>query len=332
MSLLDNAEIKKLIINLDNGIMCFTYGVIIMKDENKKSLGFILLKPAVKAALLSIFTILIGILTSIITNWYNDYFHIIILIISIIICLLYILIMIFYAKEETNLHKAYGELKNQNEAYAQIMLNFATTFKVNSKEINTVARYYNGVEGCNQLEWHFDTICQALCGKVYEIVCKVAEHGDCFTVSYIKRMNDSKNVKMVAYNVQSMQPHIYDQERSIAEDNPFLDIQLFKKSNPAPTICATPDDIISAGFKYKCEADRKRYKQYIGVPVFCTGTYMDGLLQVIVESDSILKSEERDLVYFVEKILIPYEYLFLLFRKIDKVIVSKNRFMEDKDE
>ena len=59
---------------------------------------------------------------------------------------------------------------------------------------------------------------------------------------------------------------------------------------------------------------------------------MDGLLQVIVESDSILKSERRDLVYFAEKILIPYAHLFLLFSKIDKVIVSKNRFMEDKDE
>ncbi len=307
------------------------------KDNYKNDINTFLLKPKTKAFIIAVFTIVIGILTSLITNWSNDILHWILLVVMIVVCIGYILIMVYYATKETNLHKAYGEMKNQNEAYAQTMVNLATTFKINSSAINLVARYFNEEGKSSHLEWHFDTICQSLCREIYEVVCRIAESGDDFSVSYIKRVdngtNDSIVVKMIAYyNDGLVQPHIYNKERCIKEDTPFLDLRLFEKSNPNPMVLPTPQDIIRAGFKYESEEDREKYKQYIGIPVFCTGTHMDGLLQVVVENDSKLKSKQRDLEYFARKTLIPYAHLFLLFSKIDKVIVSKQKFMEENHE
>lgn len=307
------------------------------KDNDNSTINAFLLKPTVKAAIISIFTIIIGILTSLITSWSNDILYWIFLFCMIIVCIGYILIMVYYSTKETNLHKAYGEIKNQNEAYAQIMVNLATTFKINSNAINIVAKYFNGEEKSNHLEWHFDTICQSLCREIYEVVCRIAESGDDFSVSYIKRIDNGTNdiivIKMIAYyNDGLVQPHIYDKERCIKEDDPFLDLRLFEESNPDPKVLATPQDIIRAGFRYKCQEDIEKYKQYIGIPVFCTGTHMDGLLQVVVMNDSKLKSKRCDLEYFARKTLIPYAHLFLLFSKIDKIIISKQKFMEDNHE
>lgn len=303
------------------------------KDNDNNFIIAFLLKPTVKVTIITIFTIVIGVFTSLISSWSNKVFYCRLLI-MFFVCLVYILILIFYATKETNLNKAYGEIKNQNEAYAHIMANLATTFKTNSNAINLVARYINGKEKISQLEWHFDTICQSLCKEIYEVVCKIAECGDDFSVSYIKRIdkgtNDDIVVKMIAYyNDGLVQPHIYDKERCIKEGDPFLDLRLFEKSNPDPMVLPTSQDIIKAGFKYKSEEGREKYKQYIGIPVFCTGTHMDGLLQVVVNNDSKLKSKKRDLEYFARKTLIPYAHLFLLFSKIDKVIVSKQKFMEE---
>ena len=307
-----------------------------MHNDGKILLSF-LLKPTVKAVIIGVCTIVVGLLTSFVASWENDNLHFIGAFFLFLVCLFYLGFMIFYATNETNLHKAYGELKNQNEAYALTMANLATTFKHNSVSINLVARYFAGVEDITHLEWHFDTICQTLCEKIYEVICKIRETGEDFSVSYIKRINTGKNddivVKMIAYyNDGYVQPHIYDQKRTAKEPNPFLDIRLFEESNPDPVVLLNPREIINSGFHYKCEKDRDRYKQYIGIPVFCSGTHMDGLLQVTVENNSILKSEKRDLEYFAKKTLIPYAHLFLLFSKVDKVIISKQRFLEDKNE
>ena len=305
--------------------------------DDDSLISIFLLKPTVKVTIISVLTILLGIVTSLITSWQNDTLHWILFVVMLLICIGYILIMIYYATKETNLHKAYGEIKKQNEAYAQIMVNLATTFRINSNSINLVARYFNEEEKSSHLNWHFDTICQSLCREIYEVVCRIAENGDDFSVSYIKRIDDGTNddivVKMIAYyNCGLVQPHIYDKERCIKEDNPFLDLRIFDESNPDPKVLATPAEIIKAGFKYNSEEDREKYKQYIGIPVFCTGTHMDGLLQVVVMHDSKLKSKKCDLEYFARKTLITYAHLFLLFSKIDKIILSKQKFMEENHE
>ena len=307
------------------------------RSENKE-IEKLLTKPSVKAIVLAIFTIIIGLGTSYIVSWKCDYLHFIVGIILILLILLYLSLLGYYATKETNIHKEKETLEKQNKAFATTMSNLTSSFKTNAALINNYSKYFEGAISYDSvMKFNLDSVASSLCHDIYDIICRIAELGEDFSVSYTKTIeygdNTVKKVKMIAYNNDgNRQPNVFDDVRSVIDnEDAYLDLRLFKKANPDPKILKTLEEV-QKEFHYKNGTDRDKYVQYIGVPVFCDGHKMDGLLQVTVMKGSILKEQERDLIFVARKYLIPYSNLFLFFSKIDKLLKLQKAYMEVQNE
>ena len=100
----------------------------------------LLLKPPVKAGVLAIFTIAIGILTSAAVNHYNKWFMWVAL---IVLVALYIWVLIAYTKKETNLIVQINDLTSNNAEAQKLFKIFQTSTqglnamcKISAKQTN----------------------------------------------------------------------------------------------------------------------------------------------------------------------------------------------------
>lgn len=309
-------------------------------DELKK----LLLKPQVKAGILAIFTIGIGILTSAAVNHYDKWFMWAAL---GLLVLVYIVILIGYTKNETSLIAKISELTNNNTEAQKLFKVFQTSTqglnamcKISAKQTNMKIHEIEeqGKIFCDN--WNFEIASGLVCKQIYDqVICHIFENNGYngiadIEVEYVTLVENKpkKNrkpktlIKLCGFYHPSRQnPSLYGVKRETIQkgkDNKlYHDGMLFEKKKNAVDILMTREEIVA---EFTSLADHNDYCQYIGIPVFCdtvsNGNKMVGLLEIVCHNNCYLSNNRDDIKKYVDFYLSPYISLLLLLFKNDKAL------------
>ena len=310
-------------------------------EEVKK----IVTKPTVKAAILAIFTIAIGVLTSATVNNYTNW----IMWISLVgLVVLYIFILIGYTKRETNLNTKIDELTTDNAEAQKLFKIFQTSMqglnamcKISAKQTNMKIHEIEeqGKIFCDN--WNFDIASSLVCQQIYDqVISHIFENNGYngiadIEVEYVTLVENEKRknrkprtlIKLCGFYHPSRQnPSLYGVKRETIQkggkDNKlYHDGMLFESKRNAVDILMTKEEIAAA---FTSLADHNDYCQYIGIPVFCdtvsNGNKMVGLLEIVCHNDCYLSHNRDDIKKYVDFYLSPYVSLLLLLFKNDKAL------------
>ena len=304
----------------------------------------LLLKPPVKAGVLAIFTIAIGILTSAAVNHYNRWFMWVAL---IVLVALYIWVLIAYTKKETNLISQINELTSNNAEAQKLFKIFQTSTqglnamcKISAKQTNMKIHEIEeqGKIFCDN--WNFDIASSLVCQQIYDQVIRhICENNGYngiadIEVEYVSLVESKQKknrkpktlIKLCGFYHPSRQnPSLYGVKRETKQkgkDNKlYHDGMLFEKKKNSTDILMTKEEIAA---EFTSLADRNDYCQYIGIPVFCdtvsNGNKMVGLLEIVCHNDCYLADNRDDIKKYVDFYLSPYISLLLLLFKNDKAL------------
>ncbi len=296
-----------------------------MRKKNSKINKF-LSHPFVKAFLLGGITILIGGICSALGIWdYNSdpYFigKIIALICSVI---LYVFILAYYSTYETNERKSAFIYQKQNEAFEEFMSGLMSLCKQTAEGANQVIRNIVETGEANLRLWNFDKACFWVCQNVYVLLCKIGNGKD-FEVVYDRLMEEKqeKTIVLNSYANRNLnRPSVYGKPRKIKEDE-FHDSKLFFINRSDIEVIIGTDEI-DKEFGYNPQnrrtRNKKKYNQYIAIPVFCHDEKMVGLLEIICLEKSSLGNSEKEIQENVSKYFIAYTFLLLLLHKLEKAL------------
>lgn len=293
------------------------------------------LKPPVKACLLGMLTIIVGILSNVATSkgiwWVWAVFGV--LAVSDIVTLF------LYAKADNSLLKELDETKEYCNAISTSLQSYVTSLqgvteicKFCAQKANVQVHEIIEKSRLDCTTWNFDVASESVCKAIYEYVLKNfgVEETDAgivdIEVAYVKleegnkRQNLPDRISLCGhYHPTRNGPKIQGKKRDI-DQNGYYDAQLFYKNVDSPDILLNPDEIQSA-FKGKNNNDRS---QFLGIPVFCSTSdntsKMVGLLEIVCHGKSILSTDRVMLEKMANLIFTPYAYLFLLLFKMDKAL------------
>lgn len=290
-------------------------------------------KPQIKNILLAIPGIIIGAICSAMGSWdiRNLYFWI--KVVCALICLvLYIILLIFYSTNEVNERRIKKILKEQINAYEEVMISIDNICKECSSGVNS-ALHEILEEGKYKFKiWNFDKACMLTCSHVYNLLVKLSGGSKDFGIAYIKLEENVKpetKIRMCGFANQNMhKPSIYGKSRPFNNDDDrnYHDTDLFKIGKSDIEIIMGSDkidEVFSYTSKQSRKENRKKYNQYIAIPVICDDTKMIGLLEIICFNDVKLATTDKELKELASKYFVPYSYLMLLLHKMEKALLAK---------
>lgn len=284
-------------------------------------------KPIVKNIILSVLTLIIGGLCSALGSWnYTEKYFKIKFICLVLFSLLYIAMLIYYSTKEINLSKANEQLSKQNEAFNNAMAGIITICKQSSGSVNTIIHNIISDGKIDLNIWSFDIVCKQVCKEIYDLVCSLHGKSKDFSVSYIKLIEDTNTICMNSFANQNMQkPTIFNKSRKINDMSAYHDAELFQRGKSDFEILLNKEAIKDA-FKFSNnenkEKNKKKYNQYIAVPVFCNDSKMIGLLEVMCLNKTVLANTEEELNEIISKYFVPYSNLILLLHKLEKSLLA----------
>lgn len=291
----------------------------------------ILNKPVVKNLLLSLIVLIIGGICSALGSWdyKSDKAFWIKFILLILFGVIYIVLLAYYSTKEVNLNKINRLLQNQNKAFEDIMIGIISICKQSATEINTTIHNITSSGKIDLQIWSFDKASNWICKEIYNLLCDLHGNSKDFSVGYI-RLNESikpeTDIYMSAYANKNMQkPTIFGKNRKITDPHGYHDTELFK-INKSDIEIILGNDKINEVFIYenneRQRKNRKKYSQYIAIPVFCDDTKMIGLLEITCLKETVLANNENELEELVAKYLVPYSYIMLLLHKLEKALLA----------
>lgn len=290
-------------------------------------------KPQVKNVLLGVLTLVIGAFCSALGSWdkLTTSFWIKVSI-AIILTIIYIVLLIFYSTSEVNERRIKEILEHKVKAYEEIMVGIDLICKQSASDVNSVIHEIMDEGYFNPKVWNFDKASRGVCWRIYALLGHLSEGSKDFVVSYVKLEEDTKpeiEISMNAFANQDMhKPSIYGIKRRIDtdDDRNYHDVELFRlgKSDIEVIIGSEKiDEVFSYNSKQDRKKNKKKYNQYIAIPVFCNDTKMIGLLEIVCLNETQLGINEVEVREIASKYLVPYSYLMLLLHKLEKALIVK---------
>lgn len=290
-------------------------------------------KPLVKNLLLSILVLIIGGICSAMGSWdrINDklfWYKLFALVVSAIV---YIVLLVFYGTKEVNNRRVISILKNQNSAYDELLANIISICKETASDVTTVIRQIKNSGIINLETWNFDKACNAACRSVYNITKNICGSAD-IAVAYV-RLDDSEYPAKKIYlnsfaNQTHLRPSIFGKKRIFSEEYPnsYHDVDLFRSGSSEIEIVIGNENIdnIFAYTDKGSHADgKKKYSQYVAIPVFCKDEKMVGLLEIVALNDAKIGLNVNEVREVALKYFVPQSYLFLLLYKLERSLLAK---------
>lgn len=292
-------------------------------------------RPVVKNILLGVLVLIIGGICSALGSWdFKNDKYIILKIIALIVFLAgYIFFLAYYTTKEVNTNRVIGELEKQNKAFEDAMVGIISICEQSSKNINTIIHEVIDEGVINLHIWNFDIGCRLICEKIYNLLCNLHGSSKDFGVCYVRLVEGEgieDEVYMNAFFNQNLsEPSIHKRRRKINDKNGYHDLELFEKNKADIEIVIGKENInqlFSWDSNESRRKNRKKYNQYIAIPVFCSkeaGGKMVGLLEIVCLHDTELAKTEDEIKEIASKYFVPYAYLLLLLHKLEKAIIAQ---------
>lgn len=193
-----------------------------------------------------------------------------------------------------------------------------------SEDIYEVVKSAKTTGHINLHHWNKKSFYDFICRSLHEYICGFSMQSGDFSVSIITRSyhDDETFYFMISRSLKSKgKPKIYLNEISESIAKNYFYGKLFIKNNPEPIILNKEEIDHNFFFSSTSSANKNKYSQYIGIPVFCSGNNMIALLQIIAHKNSIISKNEKELEQIISTILSLYSNLILLGDKIEKIML-----------
>jgi len=174
--------------------------------------------------------------------------------------------------------------------------------------------------------WSYKNICDFVCSSLYKLLVALAENGENFSVSVIVSeepigKKKHKKLLMLSYDgYNKTKPNIFNRALTLDSAKKYFYAKLFISENPEVT-CLMNSREIDSKFHFKENSSKRgKYSQYIGIPIFCDGNKMIGLLQILAHGNSIISSDEKEMWDIINSYCIAYSNFILFAEKVEKGI------------
>lgn len=147
------------------------------------------------------------------------------------------------------------------------------------------------------------------------------------------RLDDSEYPAKKIYlnsfaNQTHLRPSIFGKKRIFSEEYPnsYHDVDLFRSGSSEIEIVIGNENIdnIFAYTDKGSHADgKKKYSQYVAIPVFCKDEKMVGLLEIVALNDAKIGLNVNEVREVALKYFVPQSYLFLLLYKLERSLLAK---------
>lgn len=300
----------------------------------------VLMKPVVKAVIMTLFTTAISILVGMLGTWDSNLPGFWGKLIGLaVVVILYMVILAWYATAEVNRRRTIEVLEQQVEAFTDMVINIIAACETNASDINRCIHRVNDTHKIDPNIWDFKKASRGLCKLIYDSICKLGKSRE-YGVAYValeEGTTTEDTVRMIAYANKNMHsPSVYGRVRCFADvdwnDNAYHDLRLFFKGSRGLGGGTSNDirwgvDEVQAVFRYSSQEamirSQRKYHTYIGIPVFCDNRKMVGLLEVVgMDETKFGCLTKKELEEVADKLLVPYANLFLLIHKMEKALFA----------
>lgn len=246
----------------------------------------------------------------------------------IIFSIIYIILIAYYSTNETNNKKKMAVYEKQNQAFEEVMSGLMGLCKKSAEGANKVIKNIANNKKINLELWNFDAACFWVCKNVYDLLCKLGTGKD-FEVIY-DRLDESVKPEKEIYansyaNKDSKKPSLYKIKRSIQDDD-YHDTELFKLNQSDVDVIIGSEEIdkvFGHKTKDKRNKNKKKYNQYIAIPIFCNDEKMVGLFEIVCLNKTYLGETEEEIREIVSRYFITYAFFMLVLHKLEKALIVK---------
>ena len=286
--------------------------------------------PFIIALLLGASTLVIGGICSAMGQWdaVSDQYLTYKIIALVVISVLYIALIAYYSTNETNERKIASIYAQQNVAFEEVMSGLMNVCKRSADGANKVIKSIINEKQANLELWSFDEACFWVCQNVYDLLCKIG-HGKDFEVVY-DRLDESVKPEKEIYansyaNKDTRRPSIYGKRRSIQDDS-YHDAELFKQNQTDTEVIIGSEEIdkvFGHKTKDKRNKNKKKYNQYVAIPIFCNDEKMVGLFEIVCLNKTSLGDTEEEVREVISKYFVTYAFFMLVLHKLEKALVAQ---------
>jgi hypothetical protein len=285
-----------------------------------------------KALSLGALTLIIGGICSAMGQWdfASDRFLQYKIIALIVIGGLYIVLVAYYSKNEINDRKIASIYEQQNAAFGEVLSGLMSVCKRSADGANKVINSIIYNKQADLSLWSFDDACDLVCENVYALLCKIG-HGRDFEVIY-DRLDESIKPEKDIYassfaNKNGNHPTILNKKRSIENDK-YHDAGLFKLKQADIEVVIGNEEIDKVFDHVEKDKDRryknrKKYNQYIAIPVFCKDEKMIGLFEIVCLNKTSLGDTEEEIREIISKYFMIYTFFMLVLQKLEKALIAQ---------
>jgi hypothetical protein len=302
-----------------------------MKEKENSELKSFLINPVTKATITGTLAALLTILSA-----YQFFKHTWLIIISVLV---YISVIAIFARFETNYFSLCKSLELENKTYEDALRSINSICRTSAKMINEQIHDIQDTGTLDGNRWNFQIACDLVCEQILSslnLLLKTGKQLPNITVGYVKLneekgTNDTIQLFSFCQNRNNKMPTILHKDRNIHSRFEYHDSELFQKQFDEPELLLTPEEVQDT-FIYRKGTSRRKYKQFIGVPIYCdrdNGSKMVGLLEVVCLSKLYFPKDIETSKGYVDNLLLPYAYLLLILHKMEKALVAAPSFSLD---
>lgn len=297
-------------------------------------MGNFLNKPWVKNIILGMLTLIIGALCSAIGDWKSSQPGFAFKAGSIIILsIIYIIALIYYGVIENNDNKVNIRYRLQNEAYNESMVSLTSLLRQSSIDYNKLYEKFKEDNEINFNIWSFQTTCNWVCNKTYQVLDKLTDGKKNFRVNYAHvyeyEQNDGSQkrvLRTIAFeNSSQTPPNIFMKDRLLQDTHGYYDVKIINENNPDIVVLSTAKEVEN---KFNYRGDREKYigkyEQFIGIPIVDSSSNIIGILEILTEQGFKLGNERKELEEISKSYIIPFAFFILFAYNIEKSI-SENK-------
>lgn len=287
-------------------------------------------RPIIKAISIGGLTTVIGGICSALGSWDfdNDKYIFGKIAALVFFVILYLVLIACHSTWEFNDKKASRLYEQQNKAFEEVLSGIISLCKLSADGASDVIHEIIDKSNADLKIWSFDKACQWVCQTVYRLLCTIGSGKD-FEVVY-DRLDESNKPEIEVYansyaNKDNKRPSIYGKRRSINDDE-YHDIELFRlKCSDIEIIIGHEeiDMVFQHKTREKRNVNRKKYNQYIAIPIFCNDKKMIGLFEIVCLNKTELGKNKEEIEETVSKYLIPYSFLVLILHKLERALIAQ---------
>lgn len=254
----------------------------------------------------------------------------------IILAILNILATAFYSRFDKKYYTECQQLESKIKSYEDALRRINSVCRTSAQTVN---KQIHGIQNTGKYDpnsWNFQMACKLTCEQCYEtlsiLLAKRGKRPD-IGVGYVRLVeSDQTNstVSLCAYHQYSNHdkiPSILNVNRDINDIYAYHDATLFLDQKDEPDLLLSLE-AVQEKFQFHTGSNRKKYKQYVAVPVFCdkdTETKMVGLLEVCCFENNCFPNDPVLVESYVDDIIRPYAYIVLMLHKMEKALLTVPR-------